>query len=138
MIWTVRPRASPRVINYFPRYSSDPSSREYDDYCRVRLMLHYPFERYTDLLSFDGYDYGSYTDAFRACRRLHTHPDDFYTDLVADNQDTDSEDNELVRNDSEDEPLADFKAFARRRPRNDLMCSFADDLGSRELDRIYD
>ena len=102
-------------------------------------MLHHPFERFTDLLSLDGCDYGSYIDAFRACRRLHAHPDDFYTDLVADGQDTDSEDSESVRNESDDEPLADFEVFARRRPRNDdLTCSFTDDLGSRDLDHAYD
>jgi ATP-dependent DNA helicase PIF1 len=135
--WTVRPRAPPRVINYFPRYSSDLSSQEYDNYCRVRLMLHHPFQRFTDLLSFDSCDYGSYIDAFRACKRLHTHPDDFYTDLEADGQDTDS-DSDSVCNESSDEPLADFELFARRRPRDDLTCSFTDDLGSRELDRAYD
>ena len=46
-------------------------------------MLYYLFERFTDLLSLDGYDYGSYIDAFRAYRRLYAHLDDFYTDLVA-------------------------------------------------------
>jgi len=101
-------------------------------------MLHHPYERFTDLLSLDGCDYGSYIDAFRACRRLHAHPDDFYTDLVADGQDTDSEDSESVRNEGDDEPLTDFKLFARRRPRDDLTCSFTDDLGSRDLDRAYD
>jgi ATP-dependent DNA helicase PIF1 len=138
LVWTVRPRAPPRVINYFPRYSGDPKSLEYDDYCRVKLMLHHPFERLTDLLSLDGSDYGSYVDAFQACRQLHTHPDDFYTDVKADGQDTDSEDGASVRDESGDEPLADFEVFARRRPRDDLTCSFADDLGSRELDRAYD
>ena len=59
-------------------------------------MLHHPFTDPTDLLAFDGYAYRSYIDAFRACRRLHTHPDDFYTDPVADDQDTDSEDDESV------------------------------------------
>jgi ATP-dependent DNA helicase PIF1 len=138
-IWTVRPRAPLRVINYFPRYSSDPMSREYEDYCRVRLMLHHPFERVTDLLSFDRCDYGSYTDAFRACTRLHTHPDDFYTDPVANDQDTDSEDDESVCDESDNGPLADFEVFARRRPGNDdLTCSFTDNLGSRDLDRAYD
>jgi ATP-dependent DNA helicase PIF1 len=79
------------------------------------------------------------TDAFRACRRLHTHPDDFYTDLEADGQDTDSEeDGDSVRDESDAEPLADFELFARRRPRDDLTCSFTDDLGSRDLDRAYD
>ena len=102
-------------------------------------MLHYPFKRFTDLLSFNGSDYGSYTDAFRACKRLHAHPDDFYTDLVADDQDTDSKEGEplLYQYDS-NEPLADFELFACRRPRNDLTCSFTDDLGSRDLDRAYD
>jgi PIF1-like helicase len=138
-IWTVRPRAPLRVINYFPRYSSDPMSRAYEDYCRVRLMLHHPFERVTDLLSFDRCDYGSYTDAFRACTRLHTHPDDFYTDPVANDQDTDSEDDESVCDESDNGPLADFEVFARRRPGNDdLTCSFTDNLGSRDLDRAYD
>jgi hypothetical protein len=139
IIWTVRPRAPPRVINYFPRYSSDPTSQEYDHYCRVRLMLHHPFERLADLLSFDRCDYGSYIDAFQACRRLHTHLDDFYTDPVANDQDTDSEDGESVRDESDNGPLADFEIFARRRPCNDdLTCSFTADLGSRELDRVYD
>ena len=102
-------------------------------------MLHHPFERFADLLSFDRCDYGSYTDAFQAYRRLYTHPDDFYTDPVADGQDTDSEDDESVHNESDDEPLADFEAFARRRPgHDDLTCSLTDELGSRELDRVYD
>jgi hypothetical protein len=102
-------------------------------------MLHHPFKRFTDLLSFDGYNYGSYIDAFRACGQLHTHPDDFYTDPVANDQDTDSEDDESVRDKDDNEPLADFEVFARRRPCNDnLTCSFTDDLGSRDLDRAYD
>lgn len=137
--WVKRPRAPLRVINYFPRYASNPSSTEYDDYCRVRLMLHHPFQQLTDLLSFDGCDYGSYPDAFYAYQRLHTHPDDFYTDPATDDQDTDSEDDELIPDEGIDEPLADFEAFARRRPGNhDLTCSPTDDLGSRELDCAYD
>jgi ATP-dependent exoDNAse (exonuclease V) alpha subunit len=102
-------------------------------------MLHHPFKCFTDLLSFDGCDYRSYIDAFQACGRLHTHPDDFYTDPVANDEDTDSEYDESVCNESDNEPLADFEVFARRRPYNDdLTCSFTDDLGSRDLDRIYD
>jgi hypothetical protein len=101
-------------------------------------MLHHPFTIPTDLLAFDGCVYGSYIDAFRACRRLHTHPDDFYTDPVADDQATESEDDESVRSESEDGPLAGFEVFARRQARGDLTCSFTDDLGSRDLDRAYD
>ena len=101
-------------------------------------MLHHPFERFTDLLSLDGHDYGSYIDAFQACRRLYTHLDDFYIDPVANDQDLESED-KSVRNESDDEPLADFELFARRWPRNDdLTCSLMDNLGGRELDCAYD
>ena len=99
-------------------------------------MLHYLFRQPTDLLSFDGCDYRSYVDAFRACRQLHTHTDDFYTNLVA-NNDTDS-DEESVCTDYSNGPLADFEVFARQWPRDDLTCSFTDDLSSRDLDRIYD
>ena len=137
--WVKRPRASLRVINYFPRYSSIPEQEQYKDYCRVRLMLHHPFKRVTDLLSYNGYNYRSYADAFTACRQFHTHPDDFYTDPTTEDQDMDSEDNESVCSEEADGPLATFEAFARRRPgRDDLTCSFTDDLGSREFDRAYD
>ena len=136
ILWTKRPRAPERVINYYPRYSSDPSSEAYNDYCRVRLMLHHPFTSLTDLFTVDGCAYGSYGDAFSACRRLHTHPDDFYTDPVTDEPDADSEDEDSVSD--EDGPPADFEVLARRRPgRADLTCSFTDDLGRRELDRVY-
>jgi hypothetical protein len=138
-IWQKRPRAPKRVVNYFPRYSSDPSSDTYEDYCRVRLMLHHPFTDVTDLLTVDESEYGSYRDAFLACRDAHTHPDDFYTDPEPDEDATDSDDDESVRDDGEDGPLADFEVLARRRPDNaDLTCSFTGDLGRRELDRVYD
>jgi len=69
-----RPRALPRVINYFPRYSKDPSAQTYADYCRVKLMLHHPFNTSADLLAFDGLVFKSYADAYSACMRLHTMP----------------------------------------------------------------
>lgn len=136
--WTERPRAQARVINYFPRYSSLPSSPDFEDYCRVRLMLHHPFESFADLFSFDGQTYGSYADAFRACEQLHSHPEDFYTDPL-DEHDND-EDSESEDEDAETdiEPLASFEAFARRGPRNDLTCSITDELGLRDIDRAYD
>jgi hypothetical protein len=45
---------------------------------------------------------------------------------------------ELICDESDNKPLADFEAFACRQPGNDLTCSFTDDLGSCELDYIYD
>ncbi len=136
---TIRPYTPLQVINYFLRYLSNLSSQDYDNYYHVRLILHYPFKQLTDLLSFDGSNYRSYTDAFQAYRQLYTYLDDFYTDLEADGQDIDSKDSDSVYNNSDNEPLADFEAFACRQPsNNDLTCSFTDDLGNYELDRTYD
>ena len=139
LTWKIRPRASPRVINYFPRYSNVPESPDYSDYCRVRLMLHHPFVDWEDLLSVDGQAYGSYIDAFQACRQSHTHPQDFYTDPEAECSDSDSESDEDPEEEPDEHPLADFEAFARRRPQEDFTrMDFLDGLGNREIDRLYD
>src|SRR5439155_27224117 len=132
--WKIRPRASPRGINYYPWYPSNSGSPGYSDYCRVKLMLHHPFEGWEDLLTVDGQAYGSYIDAFRACKRLHTHPEDFYTDPEADVSDSEDESDEDPAEDVQDDsPLADFETFARRRPYEDLICiDLLDGLGSRE------
>ena len=125
------------MINYYPRYSSDPKASTFSDYCRVRLMLHHLFVEYTDLLTVDGQIYVSYIEAFQACHRSHTHPEDFYTDPEADSEDeSESEEEEAV---DEDWQLADFEAFARRRPRDDFTwIDPLDALGSRDIDRPYD
>lgn len=139
MTWRVRPRASPRVINYFPRYLDDPSLQTYSDYCRVKLMLHHPFVNWTDLLSFDGHVYQSYVDAFRACLQLHAHPQDFYTDPAAQSDDSDDDSDDDPQQQPDEHPLADFEAFARRRPHEDFTCmDFLDSLGTRDMDCAYD
>src|SRR5208282_1952129 len=137
--WRVRPRASPRVINYYPQYSNDSGLQTYSDYCRVKLMLHHPFTDWADLLLVDSQAYGSYIDAFRACHCSHTHPQDFYTDPEAECSDSDDESNEDPQEEADNEhPLADFEAFARRRPQEDFTRMDLETLGTRELDRNYD
>ncbi|KIX07986.1 uncharacterized protein Z518_02640 [Rhinocladiella mackenziei CBS 650.93] len=140
--WKIRPRASSRVINYYPRYPNDPKSQSYSDHCRVKLMLHHPFTDWSDLLSVENESYGSYIDAFRACRRLHTHPPDFYDDPEGEGSDSDSssDDEDPPEEAANEHPLADFEVLARRRPGADLPTrgDLLDGLGSREIDRAYD
>ena len=139
LTWRRRSRARPRVINYYPRYSNDSESLTYADYCRVKLMLHHPFVEYTDLLTVDGQVYESSIEAFRACRHSHTHPEDFYTDPEAESEASDEESDEDFEEQPEEHPLADFEAFARRRPQEDFTrIDLLDSLGSREMDRNYD
>ena len=140
LTWRVRSRARPRVINYYPRYLNDPESPTYSDYCRVRLMLHHPFVDYADLFTVDGQIYGSYIEAFRACYRSHSHPQDFYADPEPESGASDSESDEDPDEQAEDDhPLADFEAFARRRPQEDFTrTDLLDSLGTRGMDRDYD
>ncbi len=138
--WRPRPRAQPRVINYYPRYPSDPTTPLYTDYCRVKLMLHHPFVVPEDLLTVDGIRYGSFTDAFEVCCTSHNHPLDFYTDPPREGDDeSDDESDQDLDTDGIEQPLADFEAFARRRPGCELdLTDPLDTLGTREIDRLYD
>ena len=102
-------------------------------------MLHHPFVSWINLLSMDGQTYGSYIDAFQACNESHSHPQDFYTDLEAEDPDTDNESEEDSQEQDNEYPLADFEAFARRRPQEDFThIDLLDSLGGREMDRNYD
>ena len=104
-------------------------------------MLHHPFVDFADILAVDGRVYGSYIDAYRACRRLYTHPEDFYTDPEAESgSESANEGHEEDEQEMDDNhPLADFEALARRRPQEDFIrVDFDDSLRARELDRAYD
>src|SRR5438045_8503460 len=89
LMWKIQLWVSSQVINYYPRYLNDPKSLGYSDYCRVKLMLHHPFTDWPDLLSVKNETYGSYIDAFQACKWLHIHPQDFYNDLEGEGSDSD-------------------------------------------------
>ena len=106
-------------------------------------MLHHPFVHVDELLSVNGVAYSSYQEAFTACCQHHSHPEDYYVDPEPDAEesaDSDDDDPDEIEPDPEVEvPLADFEAYARRRPNNDLgQLDGLDGLGTRHLDRAYD
>jgi hypothetical protein len=107
-------------------------------------MLHHPFVDWEDLLYINGQTYRTYIDAFQACSRLHSHPEDFYTDPDNEDDNTGSDtetDEDLGPEDGSDidYPLADFEAFARRRPRADFTnMDLGQDIEVRDIDREYD
>ena len=106
-------------------------------------MLHHPFVDWAELLPVDGCLYQSYVDAFRACVRRHHHPEDFYTDPAPRSDDSGNDSGEETDDPVDpgpaDHPLADFKTFAPRGPRNGIASAFfVDSLGARDLDRASD
>jgi hypothetical protein len=107
-------------------------------------MLHHPFVVPDDLLTVDGIEYRLFTDAFEICCASHNHPSDFYTDPPREGDDESNDESEEGGEeegpapDGIEQPLADFEAFARRRPGRELdLADPLDTLGAREIDRSY-
>ncbi|EKG09312.1 hypothetical protein MPH_13668 [Macrophomina phaseolina MS6] len=71
--WTRRSRAKPRVLNYFPRYSPDPNGPDYEDWCRVKMMLHHDFSDLDALMSYHC-PANSWSQAWNHCVQLHPRP----------------------------------------------------------------
>jgi ATP-dependent DNA helicase PIF1 len=104
-------------------------------------MLHHPFDHVEELLSVDDVVYSSYREAYTACRQHHSHPDDYYTDPEADPDEIQIDDDEDLNVEPEPEanaPLADFEAYAQRRPDDQGQLDGLGGLGTRHLDREYD
>jgi hypothetical protein len=97
-------------------------------------MLYHLFTDWADLLSVNGQAYGLYINVFRACKRLYTHPRDFYTNVEAECFDSDkSEEDEPEPED--DHPLADLELFARQRRQRDFTrVESLGGLGDQEVD----
>lgn len=145
-----RPRAKPRIIHYYPRYKPD-NADTYEDYCRVKMMLHHPFTELSDLLKIDGEQYGSFTDAYSHCCYYHIGEkahveEDFYDpiekSLAKDSgeevQDDENDWEQLLRNEPED-LRSNWEVLANRSHRNDLtIIENIDALGDRSIDRNYD
>jgi hypothetical protein len=99
-------------------------------------MLHHPFTDWPDLLSVGNETYVLYIEAFRACEQLHTQPEHFYNGLEGEGSGSDSDSGDEDQQEEDDSPLADFEAFARRRPGVNFTARghLLGNLGSREVD----
>lgn len=75
-----RPNALPRIPIYRPLYDTDLFHEDDEDLCRVKLLLHHPFRRETDLYMVDTHLFTIFKDAYHAYRLSnHNHPEDSYS-----------------------------------------------------------
>src|SRR6185437_5593065 len=77
-----RPRAQPRILNYNPRYKGDPRNPQFEDFCRVKMMLNHSFKEVKDLLTINGATYATYKKAYIICSLIHTYGNDAYGDVI--------------------------------------------------------
>jgi hypothetical protein len=141
-------RGKPRVIYFFPKYKSTPTGNDYEEYCRVKLMLSHLFVDIEDLKVVDGRQAETFQEAYEMCSDNHTHRDDCYDDIEEDDDDTgvpaevEDEDSYTQIQPSVLSPrtqLDDYEAYGRRNPRNNLTrVENPDNLGERDSDREYD
>ncbi|KJZ68848.1 hypothetical protein HIM_11766 [Hirsutella minnesotensis 3608] len=136
--WTRWSRqAKPRVLYYFPRYKSNPQHHQYDDFCRVKLMLAHPHRDPNELRKINGVEYDSYASAAEFCFANHQHPDDYYGTPNAEDRrpDPDEFEEEFHEPDLLDE---DWLELARQLPDCPPSQEMVDLLGRRDIDIQYD
>jgi PIF1-like helicase len=137
-------KGKPRPVGFFPRYKSDSADDEYEDYCRVKMMLSHPFENVEDLLEVDGLQAETFQEAYELCRDNHTHRDDLYDELDVDGDepepDADDEFEDLNPSQpSPPAPLVDFETYGLAHPGDNLTrVEDGENLGERDSDREYD
>ena len=141
-----RPRAPFRLLQIIPRYSSNPTSPQYEDYCRVKLMLHHPFTNPMDLRMPDDDGVLSYAFAYQVCRRECGHPRDPLDTLAESRREQENQRNSDSEFDSEqedEEPEPELQAeWTEWAARNGRSRGGADedlpDFGTRDIDLQFD
>ncbi|KAL6405464.1 transposase [Ilyonectria robusta] len=130
--------AKKRVLSYFPRYKSMEASSQFNDFCRVKLMMVHPHRFPEELLVVGGQRFDSFTAGYMRCRQLHdTHADDHYGE--PDTDELTAEDDEFEF-EAHEEPIAeeDWHELARVLPDRPLEEEDIDILGRRDIDINYD
>ena len=137
-------KGKPRPVSFFPRYKSNPTDDEYEDYCRVKMMLSHPFENVEDLLEVDGLQAETFQEAYELCCDNHTHGDDLYDELDVDDDEPELDADEEFEDVNPSQPtppapLADFETYGLAHPGDELTrVEDSDNLGERDSDREYD
>ncbi|KAF5331234.1 hypothetical protein D9611_013064 [Ephemerocybe angulata] len=137
--WRKRREKKEVILRVFPRYSPNPESPQYENYCRTKVVLHHPFRQLSDLRTDENQPWAQ---VFARCRvEGHVHPKDTLRCWEHENreleEEEDDEDEELQR-DLEDLPQADWQAWAALRPNGEVPAFTFDDLGRRPLDDGWD
>jgi hypothetical protein len=130
--------AKKRVLSYFPRYKSIEASPQFNDFCRIKLIMVHPHRSPRELLIIDGQRFDSFAAAYKFCRQLHhTHADDHYGDPDA--KELRAEDDEFEP-EAHEEPVTeeDWHELARMLPDRPLEEEDINILGRRDIDINYD
>nr|OQO27419.1 hypothetical protein B0A51_07870 [Rachicladosporium sp. CCFEE 5018] len=88
-----RPRAKTRMLQYWPKYTAETDGDSYEDWCRVKIVLHHQFTTYPVLPhSFaddeEETEHDSWSAAYEYCKTRHCehlqHPRDYFCEPADD------------------------------------------------------
>ena len=138
-VWKRRMSSKHFVIKIFPHYSptGDKEGQEYEDFCRVKVMLNHSFNDPEMLKSSpDEFSEPTFRHAYTlCCQTCPDHPPDPYDDIDGDGDDV-SEYSDPEE--ADDIPQLDWVEYAGRRGNLDGVRLTTDALGDRPQDREYD
>ncbi|EAQ86310.1 hypothetical protein CHGG_07563 [Chaetomium globosum CBS 148.51] len=132
-----RPPARPRVLYYFPRYTPVHGHVQFEDFCRVKLMLAHPHRECGGFLTLDGTRFSGYVAAYEHCLEHHEHEDDHYGEAEAPEPAADEDEFRAVPF-QEDISLEDWQELARMVPELQPEHEEIDLLTRRDIDIRYD
>lgn len=129
-----------RIPRYYPRYSSNPSSEDYEEFGRVKMMLHHPFRTIGELLILDNIAEdevvaATFREAYQLCREYHYHANH---DIDGYGVSIDAGNDEFEDNPEHGEPEENrgWEDLAVRRA--EVREEDPDAIGKRDIDIMYD
>ena len=138
--WHKRKPSTKVIVRAFPRLSPNPDDPRFDEYCRLKVLLHHPFRDINRLCDRDG-EQLTWQEAFAVCTVSHDHRRDTLRSWEDENlirHEEENEDDELVNPDVELMDEADWQTWARDHPNSSIPAFTLDDIGRRPLDVGWD
>jgi hypothetical protein len=138
--WRKTRKGTTVVVRTFPRLSPNPEDDRFEEYCRIKTLLHHPF-RDINAVQHRHDQRMTWEELFADCTVSHDHPKDTLRDWEDENrvvQGDNDDDDELLTADIEDMEEADWQSWARHHPNNEIPLMTLDDLGRRPLDLGWD
>jgi hypothetical protein len=126
-----RPRAKPRLLNYFPLYKTTEDQLE--DFCRVKIFLHHPFRAINSLKG----QFHGWKEAYQDCIQNHHNHEPDGLDDTFEQPDEDEFESPATSGAMEEELQATWQAMARQLPNNveDRLID-SNQLGFRDIDQF--
>ena len=119
------------IVRVWPRLSPNPEDLRYDEYCRIKVLLHHSFRSLDEFKR--GQDTPPWEQIFAECTVRHAnHPKDTLRDWENENRTCQEEedDDELTNPDVQDMQEVDWQIWARDHPQANLPAYGLDTFGN--------